>query len=399
MNLRRTAAFVAAAGLTAGLVGAGVSASWTDSATAAGTFTVGTLHCAVSSTDPSAVVSGNSVTITAPPILSSAAGNYLTSMTVTNTGSITEVVHWTEATSGTLPANRWSPTGPMGYATGAGSDLLSTDLTLNGGASHTYANGIGFIWANAGGSGVQLGNADEGMTATVTYTANCGEVPAAPASKVQFVGVANEGGSGTANKNTSALALPAGSQVGDYALVLTYGATGGNNAQVPSGYTQIQTSGAGNMQSVLSYRVLVAGDTAVPSQTTGYGVEVAIYRGVAGIGSKTAIGGNLNNVGGASYPLYCGALDGVTGPAMTKTDGSSWVACMGGDGFATTNAKQMVFDSNTVNRSSGNAVAFTGLADTNAGVAAWAKVGWGGDNFVLPGSHGVVVHTVELLSK
>ena len=155
-------------------VGAGVSASWTDSATAAGTFTVGTLHCAVSSTDPSAVVSGNSVTITAPPILSSAAGNYLTSMTVTNTGSITEVVHWTEATSGTLPANRWSPTGPMGYATGGGSDLLSTDLTLNGGASHTYANGIGFIWANAGGSGVQLGNADEGMTATVTYTANCG---------------------------------------------------------------------------------------------------------------------------------------------------------------------------------------------------------------------------------
>jgi predicted ribosomally synthesized peptide with SipW-like signal peptide len=157
MNLRKTAALLAAAGLTAGLVGAGVSASWTDSATAAGTFTVGTLHCAVSSTDPSAVVSGNSVTITAPPITSSAAGNYLTSMTITNTGSITEVVSWTEATSGTLPANRWQPTGPMGYATGAGSDLLSTNLTLAGGASHTYANGIGFQWANAdpvGGTGV-----------------------------------------------------------------------------------------------------------------------------------------------------------------------------------------------------------------------------------------------------
>ena len=84
---------------------------------------------------------------------------------------------------------------------------------------------------------------------------------------------------------------------------------------------------------------------------------------------------------------------------MTKTDGSSWVTCMGGDGFATTNAKQMVFDSNTTNRSSGNAVAFTGLADTNGGVAAWTKAGWGGDNFVLPGSHGVAVYVTELLSK
>jgi hypothetical protein len=189
------------------------------------------------------------------------------------------------------------------------------------------------------------------------------------------------------------LALPAGSTVGDIAIVMTYGATGGNNAQVPTGYTQIQTGGAGNMQTVLAYRVLVAGDTLVPATSTGYGEEVAVYRGVAAIGAHTNFGGDLNSVGGSAYPLPCPAL------SLTKTDGSSWVACMGGDGYASTNAKSMVFDSNTTNRSSGNASSATGLADTNAPVSAWAQVSWPGDNFPMPGSHGVEVHSIELLSK
>jgi hypothetical protein len=265
---------------------------------------------------------------------------------------------------------------------------LSTDLTLTTGQSHFY-DSMGFMWA-------QLTNADLGATAQVTYTAHCGEVPPPPpppVSKVQFVGLAdatvNSAGTGTA-----AVTLPAGSTTGDIALVMTYGQTSGKNPQTPAGYTSLATNAGGsNMLTNLSYRVLVAGDTAVPAVTTGFGAEVAVYRGVAGIGAHTYNGGTLNNVGGASYPLKCSAL------SLTKTDGSSWVVCMGGDGYATTNARTMVFDSNTTNRSASLPDIHTGLADTNAAVTSWATVGWTGDNFPLPGSHGVVVHSIELLSK
>ena len=59
----------------------------------------------------------------------------------------------------------------------------------------------------------------------------------------------------------------------------------------------------------------------------------------------------------------------------------------------------MVFDSHTTNRSASLTDNHTGLADTNAGMTMWAGAPWPGDNFPLPGSHGVVVHSFELLSK
>lgn len=226
-----------------------------------------------------------------------------------------------------------------------------------------------------------------GGTATITYTGT---------TATSFTGAVTVSGTGyitpgaTVTGATPALALPAGSTTGDIALVLTYAAS---NPSYPSGYTTLATSAGGSgMNSDLSYKVLTAGDTAVPA-VPGMGVEVAVYRGVSGIGAHTYNGGYVNNVGGASYPLNCSAL------TLTKADGSSWVACMGGDGYASTNAKSMVFDSNTTNRSAGLTDAHTGLADTNAGVKSWSNVGWTGDNFPLPGSHAVVVHSIELLSK
>lgn len=116
-------------------------------------------------------------------------------------------------------------------------------------------------------------------------------------------------------------------------------------------------------------------------------------------------GGTLNNVGGTNYPLNCSGL------TLTKTDGPSWVACMGGDGYASTNAKSMVFAPSspppppaygtvdTTNRSTSLSDSHTGLADTKTGASSWANHGWGGDNFTLPGSHGVAVYSIELLSQ
>jgi hypothetical protein len=469
MKIRKP--LVGAVGLVAvaSLIGLGAGAAYTDGATATQNVNVGLFGCALTSTDTNMQITNNGHTATlnwdsVNPITGSGASSRYSNITVNNTGSMPETVHWTEATSGSIA---WQPSGRMGYTIGLNGNLMSTDLVLAPGTNHPY-DSIGFQWA-------ELANADLGTSATIAYTATCGEVPPLVAGNISFVGTANmafvappattevncpdsmylwisananqwcgdgtfpvasttafpsigqlsvtaSGGAavvaytgktattftgltnvsgtgyvtpGAAVKGAAAtLALPVGSQSGDTALVMTYGATSGNNPQVPAGYVSIVNSaGAGNMQTDLSSRTLVAGDNVVPGTTTGYGEEVAVYRGVASIGAHTYNGGNVNNVGGSAYPLFCSAL------ALTKTDGSSWVACMGGDGATGTNANAMVFDANTTNRSSGNASTATGLADTNKGVAAWAQVGWPGDNFPLPGSHGVVVHSIELVSK
>jgi hypothetical protein len=406
MKIRRWAPAAAILAVAVALVGGGVRASFTDTGSAAAHVAVGTFAVQISSTDPHAVVSpdGKSVTITLPTIQSSAAGNaYVQDLTVTNTGSIPMRVHWTETTGGTLAPTQWQPSGFMGYATGTAANNMSTDLTLAAGASHTYGaggNGVGFLWA-------ELDNTYLGKTAQVTYTANATEVPPAPQSHIQFIGLASEAGH-------AALTLPAGAQAGDLALVLEQGTA---IVATPTGYTNIAQPVAprGNM----AYRVLQAGDTTVPAAaTTVTDMEVAIYRN-ASVGSHTYYSANANNVGlsGGSplyYPLKSTPLDGVTGPAMTKTDGSSWVVCMGYDSYASTNMSQMSFNTITsagppyvldgqiaANHSASNTDAHVGLADSGGGVAAWLGGAWGspGDNFPLPGTHGVAVHTVELLSN
>ncbi len=209
-------------------------------------------------------------------------------------------------------------------------------------------------------------------------------------SKIHFIGVANAGG--FAN-GASALTLPAESRAGDLALVLTYGQGGGHDPQIPTGYTAItRNAGGRNMVTDLAYKVLAVGETAVPATTTGYGVEVAVYRGVSGVGAHVSAGGSVDHLGGANAPLSC------PGIALAKTDGSSWVVCLGGDGYASTNAKSMVFGSNTTNRSAGLRDRHTGLADTHGPVSSWATARWMGDNFPLPGRHGVEMYAIELLS-
>jgi hypothetical protein len=340
---------------------------------------------------------GHTVTINLPDILSSASSNAYSNFTVTNTGTMPELVHWTVAASGTIA---FQPTGNMGYTVGPNGNLLTTDLTLAPGAGHYY-DSVGFQWA-------QLQQADLDKTASVTYTAHCGEVPPPPVSHIQFIGLASEAGH-------AALTLPAGTQPGDMMLVLEAG--GSATVATPAGYTNIALPVA--PRSNMSYRVMVAGDTSVPAAAAAVtDIEVAVYRGVSGIGAHSYTSGNLNNVGLSAgsplyYPLRSVALDGVSGPAMLKTDGSSWVVNMGYDAYASTNMNLLSFNKIisssptpyvmdgplAANRAQSTDV-HVGLADTGAGVAAYPGGAWSspGDNFPLPGTHGVSDHVIELLS-
>jgi hypothetical protein len=159
MSLRKIASLVAGSALVVGLLGtSGVGASFLDQATAQMDVQVGTFGCTVDSTTPGAVVSVDlhSVTYSAPEILASAAGSLPFAFTVTSTGDVPVLIHLTQTT----------PVAPF-------TSLLAApaDVTLAAFASTTYAGGL--QWP-------ELGMADLGALASITYTANCGEVPAGP---------------------------------------------------------------------------------------------------------------------------------------------------------------------------------------------------------------------------
>ncbi len=518
--IKTTAVLLSVGGLGFGLIGSGVRAAMTASGSVVGNVAVGTLSCAVSSTDPSANVVGNSVTITLAPVASSTGSSLINgNVTVTNTGSIPEQVTW--AKSQTLSASYTAVAAPA-----------AVTLATNGAFQSTP--GLGVSWTG-------LTNADLGTSGSVTYTATCGEVPPPPPPPKgpQFVGVStlatttstncatgiapyagtwptgfvNTGFSWCGGKNgnqpngistagspvitsitapgtsiiavgdqintgtsfgsapdyrgtvlsvdsptqvtmttnavnsnfgnlliyhsdptfpvtstaafpssgtfivnganisytgktattftgltlnsgggaqitsgstvkPSSLSLPAGATTGDVAVVLAIG-TSTNKGSAPSGYTTITSVTTAYNYPNLSYRVLVSGDTSVPV-ANGTDEEVAVYRGLA----ATPIGAH-GQIGGPTAPatMSCPAA------TLTKTTGSSWVACIG-SASSSTNANTMVFGSMT-NRSSGVPDAHMGLADTNAGVSSWAGATWSGNT---PASGAYSVFSVELLS-
>ena len=159
MSPKKIAGIVAAAGLSLGLVGMGVGASFTDSGSATENISVGTFGISLSSATPGAVVvnNGNGVhTVTdvvTPAIQSSVAGSAPLAFVVTSTGSIPAVVRVTATVTG-------SP---------SFTDALGTQaaVTLGGvGQAHTYNGGL--QWP-------VLSNADLGQTAQVVYTISVSE--------------------------------------------------------------------------------------------------------------------------------------------------------------------------------------------------------------------------------
>jgi len=146
MGLRKAAGLLVAAGLAVGLIGAGVSAQFTDSAVATTTIHVGTFNIDISSSAPGVVqVDGTSVTYTCPDIQSSAAGSCSFPFTLTNTGSIPATI----AISATVPASPFTAVaiGPVAPIAGG------AHVDLSGGLQWT-----------------ELFNANLNQTVSVTYT-------------------------------------------------------------------------------------------------------------------------------------------------------------------------------------------------------------------------------------
>jgi hypothetical protein len=135
-------------GLMVGLIGAGVGANFTDSATAVANISVGTFNVDISTTVPGAVtVDGTSVTITCPTIQSSVAGTCAFPFTITSTG--------------TIPANisiavTIAPAAPFTDALGAVAPFVLTQ-----GQSHLFNGGL--AWP-------ELTNTQLGMSFSITYT-------------------------------------------------------------------------------------------------------------------------------------------------------------------------------------------------------------------------------------
>ena len=155
MNYRKVAGTLMAAGLVLGMFGSGVGASFTDSVKAVQNISVGTFQCQISHTTAGTIAAdGKSVLYTGPTILSSAPSSAPFSFTVTNMGSINQVLTVSSAWTGNLTTH-------------------FSDMMVNPGAqavapagSYTYSAGV--KWT-------ELDNTDQGKTGAITYTIKCNE--------------------------------------------------------------------------------------------------------------------------------------------------------------------------------------------------------------------------------
>lgn len=160
MKKRTLIILLATFGVAVGLIGWGVSAALTDSATATQTVKIGNLAIEITSTNPDAVIVNNggvhTVTLASPDLMSSAAGTAPLPFTVKSLGSIGAIIHVVVT----------PPVAPF-------LSLLSppADVTLNQNESHDYAGGL--QWP-------MLGNADMGKSTSVVYTITATEASAGP---------------------------------------------------------------------------------------------------------------------------------------------------------------------------------------------------------------------------
>ena len=153
MNLRKTAAVLAALGLTAGLVGAGVSAHRPTTRPLSERQRRHASLCRSVHPTPSAVSSRQrGAPSRSGPDIQTRRQVHLPGpvVTSTNTGSIPSFVHWTFATGGTIAANQWQPSGAswLRHRTQGGPCVRLTRLRR--GASHTYGGSGSMASASRG---------------------------------------------------------------------------------------------------------------------------------------------------------------------------------------------------------------------------------------------------------
>ncbi len=148
MNLRKAAVTLAMGGAALTLIGVGVGASFTDSATATENISVGTFALQLSSTQAGVnVVNDHTITYTVPTLTSSAAGSAPLAFSVKDNGTIPmSSVTITAVVTG--DGNFTSIAPPAAFPLAAGASQLVN---------------VGLQWGS-------LSNSDLGQSATVTYT-------------------------------------------------------------------------------------------------------------------------------------------------------------------------------------------------------------------------------------
>jgi len=156
MSLRKIAGLLVVSGLVLGLIGGGVGAVFQDQVTATEDISVADFECLIVDATAGALIAGDqkSVSYTAPIIDSSAAGSAPYFFDVRNTGDINAVL--TVSTS--------SVSAPFSIV---GFPFAAVPLAPN--ATHRYNTGV--QWT-------ELGQVNAGTSGAVTWTVNCGEVPA-----------------------------------------------------------------------------------------------------------------------------------------------------------------------------------------------------------------------------
>jgi predicted ribosomally synthesized peptide with SipW-like signal peptide len=177
MNLRKIAAFLAVAGLSLSMIGAGVGANFTDQVTGSQKITVGVLDIQlVAGAGATVSADGNTVTCV-DAVEDNSAGNWSgvgnCSFTVKSVGSIPPAnvtMAMSVATDGaTLSKFEVAITGPA---------VLHPSFTLTAGPTPvvnfmgalpaTYSTAL--LWGEEVGTGADLGNIDMGKTIVITYT-------------------------------------------------------------------------------------------------------------------------------------------------------------------------------------------------------------------------------------
>ncbi|MGA8417544.1 MAG: hypothetical protein WB808_13125 [Candidatus Dormiibacterota bacterium] len=149
MNLRKAAVTLAMGGAALTLVGVGVGASFTDSATATENISVGTFGIQLNPvTAGMTVIDSHHIALTIPALQSSAAGSAPMVFTVTNTGTI----------PATITVTAGAVSGDSNFTAIAG----PTAFVVNGSATSANVS-VGLSWP-------VLSNADLGASATVVYT-------------------------------------------------------------------------------------------------------------------------------------------------------------------------------------------------------------------------------------
>ena len=155
MSLRKVASVLVGLGLVIGLMGAGIGASFTDSATATTNIKVGTFAVnIVAPVTTGAVIAGDakSVTYDCGTILSSVASSCPFSFTVKDVG--------------TIGANSVTVTAVVAGDGTTFTDILGpvTPFALAAGATHTFNGGL--QWSALG-----MGNLGQSVSVTYTVTA------------------------------------------------------------------------------------------------------------------------------------------------------------------------------------------------------------------------------------